>query len=80
MMNLMPHHKFHIPNGLAMFAALLLLITSAIGFEANREAFSSGQESTSSVKVETDDNSNIDKTVGHKRHVLNLGSLLFRRG
>ena len=80
MMNLLPHHIFHIPNSLAMFAALLLLVTSVVGFENNQEVFSSGQDVTPSIKVDTNTNDSINDSAEHKRRGLNLGLLLFRRG
>ena len=80
MMNLHPHNRFHIPNGLAMFAALLLLISSVVGFEANQEVYSSGQEIMSSVKAKNAENDSINDAAEHKRRGLNLGLLLFRRG
>jgi len=94
MMNLLPNRKFHIPNSLAMIAALLLLVTSVVGFETNREkvrlqssreaglgqTYSSGQEATTSMKVNTDSNDSISDSATHKRRGLNLGLLLFRRG
>ena len=80
MMNLLPHHRFHIPNGLAVFAALLLLVTSVVGFETNQEVFSSGQDVTPSIKVEINTNDSINDSAENKRRGLNLGLLLFRRG
>ena len=80
MMNLLPNRRFYIPNSLAMFAALLLLVTSVVGFETNRETYSPGQEATTSMKVNTDSNDSISDSATHKRRGLNLGLLLFRRG
>ena len=80
MMHLLPHHRIHIPNGLAMFAALLLLIISVTGFETNQEVYSSGQEVKSSAKIESNGGDSISDAVEHKRRGLNLGLLLFRRG
>ena len=76
MLNLMPHNKFHIPNRLAIFAALLLLISSIAGFETSQGQNSTNAEVTTSVKVESADSD----TTEHKRRGLNLGLLLFRRG
>ena len=78
MLNLKPHHRFHIPNTLAIFAAVLLLVTSVVGFENNHEGHSSGQDATPSVKVDTNDS--INDSAKHKRRGLKLGLLLFRRG
>ena len=76
MLNLMPHNRIHIPNRLAIFAAVLLLISSFAGFDNDRSVHSVDAEATPSVKV---DNSGSD-TTEHKRRGLNLGLLLFRRG
>jgi hypothetical protein len=80
MMNLLRHHRFHIPNGLAMFAALLLLVSSVAGFETTEEVYASDQEATSSLKVDTETNDSIDVSARHKHRGLNLGLLFFRRG
>ena len=80
MMNLLPHHRIHIPNGLAIFAALLLLVSSVSGLETTEAVHASGQETTASLKVDTDTNDGVDVSVGHKHRGLNLGLLLFRRG
>jgi len=79
MLNLLPHHRLHIPNTLAMFAALLLLVSSVVGYESAQESYSSGQETTSSTKVEVTDGDSIDHAVENKHRGLNLGLLLFRR-
>jgi len=80
MMNLHPHNRFHISNGLAIFAALLLLISSVVGYEASQEVSSSSQEIISSVTTDSTENNSINDTAEHKRHGLKLGLLLFRRG
>ena len=80
MINLLPHHRIHIPNGLAIFAALLLLVSSVMSFEAKQEIFSSIQEVTSPVKVDAADNDSINVSVERKHRGLNLGLLLFRCG
>ncbi len=79
MLNLTPHHRFHIPNGLAILAAVLLLVSSVGGFNSDSEVYSSSVDAKSSVKVESADNDSID-AVEQKRRGLNLGFLLFRRG
>ena len=76
MMNLLPHHRIQIPNSLAIFAALLLLISSVAGFETNQEAISSGQE----TKVSAGAYHTINSAVKSKSRGLKLGLLLFRRG
>jgi len=80
MMNLIRHHRFNIPNRLAMFAALLLLISSVVGFETQQEVHSSGQEIIPSAKVENAETNGVNDTLEHKSRSLNLGLLLFRRG
>ena len=74
MMNLRKYHRIQIPNSLAMFAALLLIISTIAGIESNKEAVTSGQESRVSVKAD-DPNKNIVKS---KSSGLKLGLLLFR--
>ena len=76
MMNLLPHHRIQVPNSLAMFAALLLLISSVAGVESNQEAVSSGQETKVSAKADN----TINNAVKGKSRGLKLGLLLFRRG
>ena len=76
MMNLLPHHRIQVPNSLAIFAALLLLISSVAGFESNQEAVSSGQETKISAKADD----TINNVVKSKSRGLKLGLLLFRRG
>jgi len=80
MMNFKSHRRVHIPNSLAISAVLLLLISSATGFETDRDDILSGQET--SVSEKTDDNgiNSVDSTVNSKSRGLNLGLLLFRRG
>ena len=80
MMNLLPHHRLQIPNSLAIFAAVLLLVSSVVGFESKQKINSSGQEATTSMKVNTDASDSINESAEHKRRGLNLGLLLFRRG
>ena len=79
MMNLLPNHRLHIPNSLAIFAAVLLLVTSVVGFETKQEIHSSDQEASTSIKVNKDTNDSISDSAEHKRRGLNLGLLLFRR-
>ena len=76
MINLLPHHRIQVPNSLAIFAALLLLISSVAGVESNQEAVSSGQETKVSAKADN----TINNAVKGKSSGLKLGLLLFRRG
>jgi len=80
MMKLTTHHRFRIPNTLAIFAAVLLLVTSVVSFETRQEVQSSGGDIVTSVKAEGGDKSRISDTVQKKRRGLNLGLPLFRRG
>lgn len=80
MINLLPHHRFHIPNSLAILAALLLVISSIVGFEANQEANSTSQENGISVKAGSTGTDSISDPVENKSRGINVRSLLFRRG
>ena len=77
MMNLRKNRRVHIPNSLAIFAVLLLLISAATGFETNRDAISSGQETAVSAKLDSNGNKSVNSAAKSK---LNLGFMLFRRG
>jgi hypothetical protein len=65
---------------LAMFAAMLLLITCLVGFEGDRDVYASSPEIISSAKVDSAKSDKVNDSVEHKRRGLNLGLLLFRRG
>jgi len=80
MLNLTPHHRLHVPNGLAILAAVLLLVSSFVGNNTNQEAYSSGADSTAAMKMENTDGNRVNDSAEHKSRGLNLGSLLFRRG
>lgn len=79
MLNLLPHHRRHIPNGLAIFAALLLLASSVTGFESKQQGYSSSQETMSPTNVEASDGDSINDAIENKRRGLKLGLLLFSR-
>ena len=79
MMNLLPHHRLHIPNGLAVFAALLLLVSSAIGFNTSQETSSFSQSATATASAEAEDGKDFNHAAGQERRGLKLGFLLFRR-
>ena len=79
MMKLLPHHRLHIPNGLAMLAALLLLISSVTGVKNSAEDQHAGDGVAAQTRVEASENSDIADTAMPKRRGLNLGLLLFRR-
>ena len=80
MMKLLPHHRIHIPNSLAIFAALLLIASSVTCFETGQEAYSSGQEITPSANVKNADSDHVSDDIEKKTRGINLGLLLFRRG
>ena len=75
MMNLRPHHRVHIPNTLAIFAVVLLLISSATGFVTSQEADASGQQV--SVKGDSTGNESINTSASKKSRGLNLGLRCF---
>jgi len=79
MMNLLPHHRLHIPNGLAIFAAIMLLVTSVVGFGGLQDTHPSGNDITASTIAKTTDNTDMNSSVENKRRGLKLGLLLFRR-
>ena len=80
MTHLLPNHRIRIPNRLAIFAALLLLVSSVIGYETSMDVHSSGNglSPTSTVGSVEKDGSN--DAAQHKRRGLKLGLLLFRHG
>jgi hypothetical protein len=80
MMNLRPHHRIHIPNTLAIFAVVLLLISSATGFDTSPKKDASGQQVTVSIQADNSENESINTSASKKSRGLNLGLLLFRRG
>ena len=53
MMKFRPQYRVHVPNTLAIFAVVLLLISSVTGVENNQETNASGQQITNSVKVDS---------------------------
>ncbi len=79
MINLIPNHRLHIPNGLAVFAAILLLVSSVVGYESNQDVYPSGQGVAPSTKVESADNDVINDADQHTRRGLKLGLLLLGR-
>jgi hypothetical protein len=79
MMNLIHHHRAHIPNGLAVLAAFLLLAAGITGLDKESEEYSSSQEITVAAKAEVNNGDSLNDTVENKRRGLNFGLLLFRR-
>jgi len=80
MTNLPRRHRFQLPNGLAIFAAVLLLISSVVGFEGDQVMSSSGHETAPSTKIESAESDTVSNAANRKSRGLNLGLLLFRRG
>jgi len=80
MIFLRPHHRVHVPNSLAIFAGLLLLISGIASFEAKQEEVSSGQQATISEKVDTAGSEGVGNAVKIKSGGLKLGLLFFSRG
>ena len=80
MMNLRPTHRIHIPNSLAIFAVLFLLISAVANSDTNQEEVSSGQETIISAKAEDSGNDGLNTETKTRSRGLNLGLLLFRRG
>jgi len=80
MLNFRPHHRIHIPNSLAVFAVLLLLIVSAVNFVSVSNGVSQGQDSSISTNAEGTSSDKVINASGKKSRGLNLGLMLFRRG
>ncbi|MDX2417728.1 MAG: hypothetical protein QNK19_09745 [Xanthomonadales bacterium] len=80
MINLRPTHRVHIPNSLAIFAVLFLLISAVANSDTNQEEVSSGQETIISAKAEDSGNDGLNTETKTRSRGLNLGLLLFRRG
>lgn len=79
MLNLLKHHRIHIPNGLAILAAVLLLASSTVGYKTNQDLQASEAQTVTTAKVETGDGDMNSDAAQPKRRSLNLGLLLFRR-
>jgi len=78
MLNLRPHNRPKMPNSLAIFAVLMLLISTVASLEINQQDVASGQQATISAKAA--DSEGINTSTKSKSRRLNLGLLLFRRG
>lgn len=76
MLNLLPHRRLHVPHGLAIFAALLLIASGIVGYEVNKDAYTSNQETATSARVANTEGEHI---VENESRGLKLGLLLFRR-
>jgi hypothetical protein len=78
MMNLLHRHRAHIPNGFAILAALMLLVTSVYGINSTQTTESNVQQ-TVAATTDTGGNTAGEDLGAKKRRGLNLGLLLFRR-
>ena len=79
MMNLIHRHRTHIPNGLAVLAAVLLLVSSVYGVQSAQSAEPTAQQTVATTTTNTGGNAAGDDLGPRKRSGLNLGLLLFRR-
>ena len=79
MLNLTPHHRLQVPNGLAVLAAVLLLAISVGNFNSSSVADPSGATTSHATTVEHSESESIDDSKVSKRRDLNIGSLIFRR-
>ncbi len=80
MFNITTQNRFHIPNGLAVLAAVMLLISSVAGFNSDSDTRINGLDVHPAVEIKSTENDSINDSAEHKRRGINLGSLLFRRG
>ena len=79
MMNLLHRHRAHIPNGLAVLAAIMLLVTSVYGVKSTQSTESRDQQTVAAATTDTGGNTAGEDLGAKKRRGLNLGLLLFRR-
>jgi hypothetical protein len=81
MLNLTPHRRFQIPNGLAVFAAVLLIGSSIAGFNKtpNDIGVINDGDPVSVVKEIDKDIASIGESVKKNGRVLKLGLQLFQR-
>ncbi|MGD9021264.1 MAG: hypothetical protein PVF46_05660 [Lysobacterales bacterium] len=78
MLNLLHRHRAHIPNGLAIIAVLMLLMSSVYGVSSTQTAESPAQQ-TVATTTDAGGNTAGEDLGAKKRRGLNLGLLLFRR-
>ncbi len=79
MLNLRPHHRIKIPDLLAVFAVILLLVSSVAGIGTSQNTIASDQETMISANAESPVSDDTDNTNIKRSRGLNLGLLLFRR-
>ena len=80
MFKITSQNRFHIPNGLAVLAAVMLLVSSVAGYNSNSDTQINSLDAHPSIQVESSENDGIKDSTEHKRRGINLGNLLFRRG
>lgn len=80
MKHLLSNHRIRIPNGLAILAALVLLVSSVAGYGTSMDINAPGKSMTPSSNVDSVEKDGVNDTAEHKRRGLKLGLLLFRRG
>jgi len=78
MIKLLKHSRIQIPNSLAIVAAFVLVVSSIVGFEGNRQFYSSAQDNGRTVQTDNAGTDSISNATGKKSRRLNIGSLLFR--
>jgi len=81
MLNLTPHRRLHIPNHMAVIAAVLLIGCTFAGFDSPAtEMVAISEVEVESVAQKIDDDiASIGESVKTKSHVLKLGLQLFQR-
>jgi hypothetical protein len=79
MIKLLKHQRVQIPNGIAIVAAVVLVVSSIIGFEANREAYSPNRDNERTAQTVGTETDSINNAAENKSRQFNIGSLLFRR-
>ncbi len=79
MIKLLKHQRFQIPNGLAIVAAGVLVVSSIIGFEANQEVYSPPLDDMHVVQSDSTETDSISNVAENKSRPFNIGSLLLRR-
>ena len=79
MMNLLHRHRAHIPNGFAILAALMLLVSSVYGINSTQATESTAQQTVAANTTDAGAGTAGEDLGEKKRRGLNLGLLLFRR-
>lgn len=79
MIKLLKHQRIQIPNSLAIVAALVLVVSSITGFEANQQVDSYGRGNVQTVQTDSSETDSINNAAKNKSRRFNIGSLLFPR-